>query len=314
MRRRVCELGIRLATVLAAGLFAAAGASPPPGSQPQTVSLYVTVEDGDRLVTGLTDRNLRVYENGRPRAFRLEEPEKPMLVTLLVEHSQLSWVYLDDIDRAVREFVNHAPEGHWYSLATFSHGLTVQVDFTKQKGNLLATWSQLGQPSWSEVDTYDAVWEVLDKLSLLRGRRVLVLIGSGFDTLSARTLDEVRKKIESTDTVVYAIAAGSLLRGQYDPYLGSAARLDLYRADGFLKMLADKSGGQAFFPRFETAYSDVAKSVLSILAHQYRVVYQPDPSAGEKYRKIKVEAFTIADDKRRDYSVRAREGWRREGS
>lgn len=109
-------------------------------------------------------------------------------------------------------------------------------------------------------------------------------------------------------------AAGSLSRGPYDPYLASSARLDLYRAEAFLRRLADKSGGQAFFPRFESAYADIMKSVLAQLESQYRIVYPPDPSGGEECRGIRVEAFADADNRRREYSVRVREGWRRQRS
>lgn len=273
-------------------------------------SLYFTVEEGDKLIGGLTEKNFRLYEDGRPVPFRLAEPESPILVTLLVEYSQASGLYLNDIETALREFMDAAPEGNWYSLATFSQELQIHIDFTKMKGEILAGYGGLGQPFWGEVNTYDAVFDTLEKLELLPGRKVLILIGSGLNTLSSRTLGDLQKKMEAVNVTVFALGAGSLLRGQYDPYLGSAARMELLQAEAFLNMLAKKSGGQAFFPRFETAYRDIAKGVIATLQFQYRLLYDSHVRPDNKFHRLKLEAFQIIDDKRRDFTVRVREGWR----
>jgi len=280
---------------------------------PQTLgqrSLYFTVEQGDKLIGGLTEKNFRLYEDGQPVPFKLAEPESPLLITLLVEYSQASGLYLNDIETAVREFMDAAPEGNWYSLATFSQELQIDVDFTKQKGEILASYGGLGQPFWGEVNTYDAVFDTLEKLELLPGRKVLIVIGSGLNTLSSHTLSDVQKKIEAVGATVFVLGAGSLLRGQYDPYLGAGVRMELTQAEAFLNMLAKKSGGQAFFPRFETAYRDAARAVVAMLQHQYRILYESRVRPDNKFHRLKLEAFEISDDKRRDFSVRVREGWR----
>ena len=273
-------------------------------------SLYFTVEQGDKLIGGLTEKNFRLFEDGQPVTFKIAEPESPILVTLLVEFSQVSGLYLNDIETAVQEMVTAAPEGNWYSLATFAQELQIHVDFTKQKGEILSTFSSLGQPFWGEVNTYDAVFDTLEKLELLPGRKVLIVIGSGLNTLSAHTLIDVQKKIEAVAATIFAIGAGTLLRGEYDPYLSNGARMQLYQAEAFFTMLANKSGGQAFFPRFESAYRDGARGVMTMLQHQYRIVYDSRVRPDNKFHKIKLEAFRITDDKRENFTVRVREGWR----
>jgi Ca-activated chloride channel family protein len=273
-------------------------------------SLYFTVEEGDKLIGGLTEKNFRLYEEGQPVAFKLAEPESPILITLLVEYSQASGPYLSDIETALREFMEAAPEGNWYSLATFSQELQINVDFTKLKGEILAGYAGLGQPFWGEVNTYDAVFDTLEKLEMLPGRKVVIVIGSGLNSFSAHTLGDVQKKIEATNVTVFGLGAGSLFRGQYDAYLGTGARLELTQAEAFLNMLANKSGGQAFFPRFETAYKDIVRGVIAMLQNQYRILYESRVRPDKKFHRLKIEAFQVVDDKRRDFSVRVRDGWR----
>ena len=115
----------------------------------------------------------------------------------------------------MQAFMDKALDGNWYSLATFSHDLRVNVDFIKEKARLTQAYAQLGPPTWNETDTYDAVFSMLDKMSRLPGRRVLIVAGSGLDSFSGHTLDDVEKKLESADVTVYAVGLGSVLRGAY---------------------------------------------------------------------------------------------------
>lgn len=285
--------------------------NPPREPSSRTVSLYVTVEKDGGLISGLGVRNFRLYEDGEPRPFRLDMPETPVTVALLIEYSSSSWLYFNDISSAVRGFFAEAPEGNWYALATFANSMKVEVDFTKQKGKILSGFSDLSPPFWNEVNTYDALVEMLDKLDRLPGRRVLIFIGSGIDTFSSNTLDDVRRRAEQVNVTIFCLAAGSLLRGSYEPYLNSTARLTLLQAEAFHRMLADTSGGEAWFPRFEGAFDDVMKGIMQTIKHQYRLVYESRIPRDRKLHRIKLEAFHVADDRREDFNVRAREGFRR---
>ena len=279
-----------------------------PAAEP--VSVYLNVEKDGNLVMGLTEKNFRLYQDGEAQRFRLEKPEEPASIALLVEYSQASGYYFEDIDAAISGLLQHAPEGHWYALATFSHGLEVNADFTKQIGKLTQAYSQLGQPNWSEVDTYDAVYDMLDKMGRLPGRRILIVIGSGMDTFSEHTLDDVQKKIQEENVTVFVAGTGSAFRSSYEMYLDNFSRMTLHQAQAFLRSLADKSGGFAWFPNFSTGFPSVMNGIMQSVATQYRLVYDTPVRGSGKLHKIKVEAFRIVNDKREDFKVLVREGWR----
>lgn len=273
-------------------------------------SLYVTVEEDGKLIGGLEEGNFRLWEDGEARAFRIEEPEQPATIALLVEYSQGSWPYWNDIFAAMRGFMQNAAEGNWYALATFAHELNIEVDFTKRHGRIPTAFSDMTAPMWNEADTYDAVFKMLDKMGRLDGRRVMIFIGSGFDSFSAHTLEDVEEQLERVNATVFALGAGSLLRGRYEPHLGQLQRMDLMQAQSFLQMLADKSGGWAVFPKFETAFGDAMKGVMQTLAMQYKLVYKSRIPEDGDFHEIKVTAFRLIDDEREDFEVRVREGWR----
>lgn len=275
----------------------------------EPVSLYVTVVKDDKLIGGLGQSNFRLYEDGQPREFRLAEPETPASIALLAEYSRSSSLYFEDIQSAIQGFLEEVPEGNWYAFASFSSRTEINVDFTKLSGRIGEAFSDLGQPMSSEVNTYDAVYELLDAMSRLPGRRILILVGSGLDTFSERNLNHIRDKLRSTNVTVYAVGAGSPLRGSYRPYLDTSSYMRLLQAQSFLQLLANESGGEAWFPSFQSAFPDVMRGIVQDITLQYRLVYVPKVSRDAKFHKIRVEAFQIVDDKRQDFKVLARSGW-----
>ena len=88
------------------------------------------------------------------------------------------------------------------------------------------------------------------------------------------------------------------------------ADMTLTQARTFLTTLADKSGGQAWFPKQEGAYPDIMKAILQSLQSQYRLVSHYRVPRDGRFHKLEVEAFILEHGHRRDFKVRVREGWR----
>jgi VWFA-related protein len=250
-----------------------------------------------------------VWQDDQPRTFQLAQPQTPMAILLLVEYSEASWPYFNDIADAISSFVDAALPGNWYALATFAHNVQVRVDFTQRTARIPAAFDSIGQPLWSDVDTYDSVDKALDMMSRISGRKAIIFIGSGFDNFSGSTLGDVEKKIEGSNVTLYAIGAGSLFRGMYQQYLSGVERLNLYQAQSFMQMMANYSGGDSFFPDEEGAIPDDMQAIMQELKSQYRIVYTPDVKPDGKLHPVKVKAFEIANDKRQDFKVRVRKGW-----
>jgi hypothetical protein len=49
---------------------------------------------------------------------------------------------------------------------------------------------------------------------------------------------------------------------------------------------------------------------MQSIATQYRLVYDAPAGSSGRFQKIKVEAFRVVNDKREDFTVLVREGWR----
>lgn len=276
-------------------------------------SLYVTVENNGNPVAGLREGNFRLYVDGHLRPFRLEPPETPVWIGLLLEQGGDYGLLRADIDEVMRGFAENASKGNSYALAVFSHDLSMKVDFTREKEKISRTYAELNRPATNESNILDAVFEMLDKMAHLPGRRALIVVGSGIDSFSDHILVEVQRKLQSVNVVVYAVALGSMFRGTDDSYLRQAVGINLRQGEAFLNMLASQSGGHAWFPATRSAYPETMESIMKTIAAQYRLVYKSQASSDGKLHQIEVQAFDLRNSVRTDFSVRVRPGLRLPG-
>jgi VWFA-related protein len=309
-RSKKATWGVLLALGAAPLMLAA---EPPAGeTDPSTMVTQVTIEQKGQPVPGLTARNFRVYEDGEPREVLRAEPSGPASVVLLVENSLNSWRFLNDVRSAMRGFFRAASEekGHSYALVTYERQAIVEQSLTQEISRIREAFADVEQSAWGMTDTYDSICRVLEEMESLPGRRILIFIGFGYDAFSRHTFGELQRKVEASNIEVYAIATGSDLRG-WPGHPGRAPEpMDLRQGEMLIRMLAERSGGKWFCPSCEADYADSMRDTMNTLDKQYTVEYRRPVPPEPGFLKLKVEAFEVVDDVRKDFQVRAREGWR----
>ena len=66
-------------------------------------------------------------------------------------------------------------------------------------------------PTFTDTNMFDALYETLDRISRIEGRKYIILIGTGRDTFSKLTLDKMLAKIKATPNVtIFTIGTGAL--------------------------------------------------------------------------------------------------------
>jgi hypothetical protein len=99
------------------------------------------------------------------------------------------------------------------------------------------------------------------------GRRAVILLSSGVDTFSKAPLDEVIKRAAGSDTPIYAVSFGELLRLAID-VLGAAApsaRINWNRAERDLEVIARASGGRLYSPTGSVDLAGIYDDVIENL-------------------------------------------------
>jgi VWFA-related protein len=297
-----------------------APAKPATSIEAPVVNLDVLVTDEDGLVLGgLKKENFRVLDEGKPQIItEFESIGAPITIVMLMEYSGIAYDYFAyKASNWGSEFLNFLEPKDYIAVVTYDIKPTVRIDFTRNKAEVQQTLASLSYPQFHEANIYDAIIDTLDRLDHVKGKRAILLISTGADTMGQSTLDDALKRIKASDVTLFSVgvAEAEYQRSQ----ISSGSSLSYLHSKNILGSLARMTGGTARFPRFEGEIPDIFRSVATFLRSQYRIGFSPASAAQDgKYHKLKVEI--IAPDgkplivanpkgKRQKPRVYAREGY-----
>jgi VWFA-related protein len=291
-----------------------------------TVDVGVLLQKTHQFVPNLKQDNFRVYENGVPQQLiGFNRTQAPITAVLLCEFASTNYWFIYDMQNAAYAFAQQLQPQDYIAVVTFDMHTHVLTDFTQDKRIVAQSLNSLMMPGFSEINTFDALYETLDRLSRVEGRKYIVLIGSGRDTFSKINLDKILQKIKSTrDVTIFSVGTGQTARltgnagsggGVFAPH-----EIDYLQADNQLSTFSRMTGGRAFFPRFEAEMPEIFHDINNSIRNQYALSYRPtDAKQDGTYRKIRVELvdseghpLQMQDEKHHNlkYDVVARDGYR----
>lgn len=280
------------------------------------IRVDVTVQDDDgNLITGLQEENFEIYEEDIKQEITFFEPiEAPMTAVLIVEYSNvLPWELLYEAIMASHTFVNQMRREDWIAVIAYDLKPEILVDFTQNKAEVYNALRRLTYPSFRESNLYDTVIDTLDRIQELDQKTAIVLLSTGLDTFSKKTLDDALDRVRQSNTVIYPVSLGGNLRARADHRMSSNSRMDLLQGDATLKYFARYTGGESYFPRFTTEYPAIFQNISAMLRHQYSLGYVSSNTDkdDDDYREIKVEvkADVDGDGKPDELETRHREGY-----
>ena len=260
------------------------------------VSLNVLVTDQKgNIVTGLKPENFTVYEDNVKQEIANFSPiEANITVVMLVEFSrQIEYMYSTwQVWNAIYTFASSLRPGDWVAVIGYDMRPTILCDFTQNRQELYDALRRFTTPAFSESNLSDALIDTLDRVEETEGKVAVLLVSTGLDTFSKHTYDEALNKCKASNASVYAIGIGQSVRIRADAagMIGPEANLELLMADNRLKSFAEFTGGEAFFPRFDTEFPAIFGNISTMLRSQYSIGYNSSNTKRDgKFRKIKVE-------------------------
>ena len=279
------------------------------------VNIDVVVTDRrDNPLSGLQMEHFRVFVDDEEQTITNFRPsDAGVTVVLLIEFGNTFTYYYDDVVGPAWGFIQSLRENDWAAIVAYDLRPEILTDFTQNEGDLIAGLRRLQYPVYSETVLYDAVHFTLDRLENIDGKKAIFLISSGFDTLSKHNYGETLRKAEASDTTIYAVGMGQLYRTMIEPRLGGLGRMQFIMAEAQLRAIADATGGDSWFPRFQGEYRGIYESVGLDLKYQYSLGFVPqDLKQDNKLRKIRVEVVGIdldEDGKPDKLKVRHKKGF-----
>jgi VWFA-related protein len=250
------------------------------------VDAVVTDQDGN-IVSGLKRENFRISDNGqRQQITNFAPTEAPITIVMLMEFSARYGGYFGyKAKNWSAAFLSQLKPQDWVALKIFDLRTTVLNDFTQDKGAVEQSVSSLFFPTFSEANLFDAVFETLGELGDVKGKKSILLLATGFDTLSRHNLDDMLKRLKETDVTIFCVGMGEDL----DLMSPGGAGVSYLQAKNQLTTFARMTGGYAWFPRFQGEESEIFGSVAAFLRNQYTLVFSPTTPQDGKYHKLLVE-------------------------
>jgi VWFA-related protein len=289
-----------------------------------TLDVGVILQKTHEFVPNLQAANFRVYEDGVPqKVLGFQRTRAPITAVLLCEFASTNYWFVYDMRNAAYAFAQQLQPDDYVAVVTYDLKTQILTDFTQDKRLVYESLNSLVIPGFRETDMFDAVYQTLDRLTRIEGRKYVVLIGSGYDSFSKINLDKVLAKIKATPNVtIFSVGTGQAARitGNARSGMFGPKEIDYLQADNQMSTFARMTGGMSFFPRFAGEMPDIFHSINDSIRNQYVLTYTPTNAKQDgTYRKIRVELvdnegqpLKMQDEKHKPlkYDIITRDGYK----
>lgn len=305
----------------------------PLGARTDLVRLDVSVLDKrGNFAAGLTQNDFRVFDNGVERPIAFFAPvEAPARVLVLIETSPAVYLIHDEHLAAAYALMHGLDPADQVALVTYSDVPRKVLDFTTDKSEFLAALNSLEYMiGMGQLDFYDSLSAVVDNFPSAEGKSAIVLLTTGIDSSPGSRWEPLVWKLRGADVVIFPVALGGVLREdavkpkrkkhpkqvQPDDTQASDSLGQLTgfaRADRALNLLAQITGGRAYFPQSDKEFAPIYSEIAAALRHQY--VLGIAPARDGKFHALSVQvvlggvANARKQSKKPTYRILARQGY-----
>ncbi len=268
----------------------------------QEVVLNATVlDDQGHLVNDLTRDDFHVLEDGVAQTVAsFQHSDTPVSLGILVDSSGSMRSKRGAVNAAALDLIRSSNPQDEAFIVNFSDEAFIDQDFTSDLNKLRDGLAHSDAKGGTAL--YDATVASADELSkgAKRPKQVILIITDGEDNASGLTLEQtIRRVQELQGPIVYCIG---LLFGE-----DSGGR-ESRQAKRALQLLAQETGGIAYFPRNLNEVDAIADEVAKDIRSQYTIGYHATrPASLGGYRQVKVLAH--AAGQKRALNVRTRSGY-----
>jgi len=234
---------------------------------------------GGAFVPGLRREHFRIRDNGKEQAISsFSQEDLPVSIGLVVDCSGSMKSRRAEVVISALLLIRESHPDDEVFLVSFHDrvemGLPPGVPFTNDRG--LLREALLRQSMQGRTALRDGLSQALGHLQTgTKQRKAIVLISDGGDTASSATAAELLELVRMSQTTIYTIELFDDSTSERDP--------------GFLKRLADLSGGEYFRQKPEQNLEEISRRIARDIRARYLIGFAPGESSKREVRRIQVE-------------------------
>jgi Ca-activated chloride channel family protein len=277
-------------------------------SQPETtlkvdvklVNVYVTVtDDHGAPVGGLKKDNFVVQEDGREQKISVFDKESavPLSIALAIDTSLSTRHDLPLEQASAKRFARAILRPvDALSVYGFSETVAQATGYTAELKRIDEGIDHIRLGAATAL--FDAVYVTSRSLDKRQGRKVIVLITDGGDTISRVDYKEAVRAAEEAEAIVYSIIVV--------PIESSAGRET--GGEHALIQISEDTGGKYYYATSTSQLDDAFRKISDELRTQYLLAYYPSQRvSNQQFRRIQVAITGPAEGAA--YHVRHRAGY-----
>ena len=245
------------------------------------VMLHATVvDDKQHIITNLDRTAFTVFEDGKPQnIISFHHVDIPVAMGIVIDNSGSMREKRSKVNQAALNLVRSSNPRDEVFIVNFNDEQYLDQDFTHDLLKLKEALEKIDARGGTAL--YDAVVASADHLkqNARLEKKVIFLVTDGEDNASSETLEQAIKRLQlEGGPSVYAIG---ILGDEDHPK----------RAKKALQIIADRTGGIAFFPKTLDEVDNISRTIANDIRNQYAIGYKPlSPKKAGEFRQIRVEA------------------------
>ena len=273
------------------------------------VPLNITVTDSTKqFVKGLTASDFSVFEDGVAQDVKFfEATETPTDLIVLIDTSSSMSDKMDVVHEAATGFLKTMKPGDRGAVVSFADGVDIVQTLTEDRQ--LLEQGIRRTVARGATSLHNAIYIALKQFG--RGakqdgdvrRQAIAVLSDGEDTSSLVSFDDVLELARKSGVSIYPIVLQS--RYAATKATNTGQRRFYSESEYSMRMLAQETGAQAYFPLQIFELKGIYASIAQELSSQYSLAYSPNNGRADgRFRKILVRVAS-----RPDLKLRTRTGY-----
>jgi Ca-activated chloride channel homolog len=272
------------------------------------VPIPVSVTDiNSRAVSDLKLEDFELKIDGvNAEISELSQNEMPVRLALLFDNSSSVIQAREFEKKAAIKFFKQVirPKSDLAALFSVSTGTRLEQVLTKDVSSLVYSIENLPEPAGATA-LFDGIIKAAKYLENIEGRRVIVIMSDGEDTISDSTLEETVKVLQQTNCQIYVVKTTDFENFKRDGERTTNANVRSLAAERRMQELALQTGGAVYSPIDERELGLAFSRISNELSSQYILSYYPNDD--EKRNVFHNISLTVKN--RQNLTVRTRKGY-----
>lgn len=236
------------------------------------------IDQNGQAVTNLKLENFELQIDGKPvEISEVSYSDSPMRLALLFDNSSSVTIAREFEKKAAVRFFKKVlrPDEDLAALYSVQTGTRLEQPLTKNVSQLTTAIENFPVPAGATA-LLDAIITAANYLKTVQGRRVIVIVSDGEDTISDATFEDAVRAVQAGNCQVYVVKTKDFENFKRTGQRSGNANIRSLSAERRMQEIAAQTGGAVYSPIDEKELEQAFSQISAELSQQYILSYYPE--------------------------------------